>query len=71
MTKREELLKLKSKLPMGYRDALATETGYSVPFVDKVLSGANQNNKIIKAAIDLAKSHQDELRQLSKDIKKL
>ena len=70
MTKRE-LLKLKSKLPTGYRDTLATETGLSIPLIDKVLAGVNQNIKIVKAAIILAKAYQDELGQLSSDIKNL
>ena len=70
MTKKE-LQKLKSKLPTGYRDALSIETKYSVSFVDKVLSGASKNLKIINAALDLARAHQSELSQISTVIKKL
>ena len=70
MTKRE-LSRLKSKLPAGYRDALAATAGYSVPLIDKVFSGQNQNIKVIKAAIELAKAYQEELGQLSSDIKNL
>ena len=70
MTKKE-LKKLKDKLPSGYRDTLATQTDLSLTSVDKILAGERKNINLVKAALNLAKTHQAELAQISSDIKKL
>lgn len=70
MTK-EELDKIKENLPVGYRESLSTATELSVVTIDKVLAGERQNLKVIRAAIDLAKQHKEELSRLQMEINNL
>jgi hypothetical protein len=70
MTK-DELDKIKENLPGGYRETLASTTRLSVVTIDKVLSGERQNLNVIRAAIDLAKQHKEELSRLVLEINNL
>lgn len=52
--KKNMLLKLKKRLPHNFGIILAEETGFSKSYILKVLMGDRINNKILRAATDLA-----------------
>ena len=52
--KKSMLLKLKKRLPHNFGIILAKETGFSKSYILKVLMGDRINNKILRAATDLA-----------------
>jgi hypothetical protein len=60
MTK-EELQKLKSNLPSGYRDILAEKHGLSKSYIDKIFSGERFNSNVIDSAIEMAEVYQNRL----------
>lgn len=66
-----ELIKLKEKLPKGFRQRLASITGYSVRSIDGVLAGQFLNEEILRAAIAMAEEYQSELKKLSEKINSL
>ena len=69
--KTEDLQKLKSKQPLGYRKAIANSIGCSEGYVDKVLNGKSQNEKIIDLAIELAEEKQKADRKRTERVKAL
>lgn len=49
----EDLLLIKSKLPKGYRDSIKDATGYSLTFIDKVMTGEKYNQVIVDASLNI------------------
>ncbi|MFA5816237.1 MAG: hypothetical protein WC865_11505 [Bacteroidales bacterium] len=49
----EELMKLKSRLPQGYRQNIKKMTKYSYSYIDMVLKGKRSNQDIIDCALVL------------------
>ena len=70
--KTRELDKLKSKLPKRYRMTLWKRlSNVSLEDIDKVLRGDSNNDRILKAAIELAEEHQNDLKSRSEKISTL
>jgi hypothetical protein len=70
MTK-EELTKLREKLPSGYRKTLAEEFNVTTTHIGYVLRGDRNNFRIVESAVALAKNHQQKLKKQSSIINKL
>lgn len=68
---KEDLIKLKRKLPRGYRTILHLKTGVSKSSIDAVLRGEYNNDKVLTAAIALAEEHQTKLNSYSEKINSL
>jgi len=70
MTK-DDLKILKSKLPKGYRSALAEKFGYRVTTIDRFIRGDSPNSELIEFAVKMAEDYQEEQKVLSSKINKL
>jgi len=70
MTKKE-FKKLRSRLPRGYVRALAEETGTSLATVVRALRGDSPNMAIVDAAIKMAASYQEMIRNQESQINSL
>jgi len=67
----KDLIKLKNKLPKGYRETLADKFGITVGYVDQILRGEKERLDVIDAAIELAEAHKQYLAEQKLKIKKL
>ncbi len=66
-----ELLKLKKKLPKGYRKELAVHFNCSTAYIDMVFAGSRINNTIISKAVELAQAHKHQMQILKLEINSL
>lgn len=67
----KELLKLKKKMPKGYREKLAEKFGITISYVDKIFSGDKTRSDVIDEAIELATEHKLKLANQKTKIKQL
>lgn len=70
MTK-EELKKLKTMMPKGYRETLAEEFDISVGYIDQIFRGEKTRIDVIDIAIKLATLHKEYLDDQKSKIEKL
>lgn len=69
---KEELATLRNRIPNGIRKTIARRTGFSVSYVDKVLSGKRSitvaNCKIIAVALQEAKKAEKKICEIKKEL---
>lgn len=71
MITKKELTKLRNSLPERYVRKISETTGYVATYVWQVLNGHRWNEKIIDAAIELAKQTKEKLETAKNDIANL
>ena len=69
MLTKEEVIKIKEKLPNGWQKTISQATGYSTVFVSHVINGKRENESIVRAALILIKGNEETKKELSKKIK--
>lgn len=67
----KELIKLKKKLPKGYRETLAEQFEITSGYVDQILRGEKDRLDVIDAAIAMAEAHKYYLAEQKRKIKQL
>ena len=63
MTKNEKQ-QLKEMLPRRWRLTIAERTGFSVYYVDKIMSGSSSQVEIEEATLNLAREHQEKIKRM-------
>lgn len=67
----KEIIKLKRKLPKGYRETLAERFDVTTGYIDQILRGEKDRLDVIDAAIAIAEAHKQYLANQKLKIKKL
>lgn len=67
----KELLKLKKKMPKGYRETLAKKFDITVGYIDQIFRGEKERLDVIDAAIGMAEVHKQYLASQKQKIKQL
>ena len=58
---KQELQKISEELPRGYSKILAQQFGLKSGYIRNILSGSANNDMVVLAAFDLAKSYQQKM----------
>ncbi len=67
----KDFIKLKRKLPKGYRETLAERFGVTTGYIDQILRGEKDRLDVIDAAIAMAESHKQYLAEQKRKINQL
>lgn len=67
----KELIKLKNRMPKGYREMLAEQFGITSGYIDQIFRGEKDRIDVIDAAIELATAHKQKLASQKLKIKQL
>lgn len=67
----KELIKLRKKLPKGYRETLSERFDITTGYIDQILRGEKERLDVIDAAIEIAEAHKQYLANQKRKIKQL
>ena len=69
--KKDDLIKLRNKLPTNGIRTIAEKTGYTISYVNMVLSGNKSSLIILEYAIQVGIDHKNELHRMKETIDSL